>query len=160
MKYDESRRLPYLAMLDRLKAFLNHGQAVLVTCGYSFIDQHLNEVILQGLNGNPTAICFGLLYGERSGSPEAVTRATKQPNLNLLAVDGAVLGTIEGEWESIEKKDHHLDGIAAASGALPGRATCPEERNKFLLGDFAALGNFLAHQLAETNLVEDNTDGK
>ncbi|MBK6958008.1 MAG: SIR2 family protein [Nitrosomonas sp.] len=59
LKYDQSRRLPYLAMLDRLKNFLARGQAVLVTCGYSFADEHLNEVIFQGLRSNPTAICFG-----------------------------------------------------------------------------------------------------
>lgn len=33
LKYDQSRRMPYLAMLDRLRAFLSRGQAVLVTCG-------------------------------------------------------------------------------------------------------------------------------
>ena len=34
LTYEESRRMPYLAMLDRLRAFLSHGQAVLATCGY------------------------------------------------------------------------------------------------------------------------------
>ena len=61
LKYDQSRRMPYLAMLDRLRDFLARGQGVLVTCGYSFADQHLNEVILHGLRSNPTAIC-SLIY--------------------------------------------------------------------------------------------------
>ncbi len=34
LKYDQSRRMPYLAMLDRLREFLARGQAVVVTCGY------------------------------------------------------------------------------------------------------------------------------
>ena len=72
LKYDESRRLPYLAMLDRLKAFFTNGQAVLITCGYSFSDQHLNETILQGLSGNPTANCFGLIYGNKEDASEGV----------------------------------------------------------------------------------------
>jgi hypothetical protein len=155
LKYDESRRMPYLAMLDRLRAFLNHGQAVLVTCGYSYGDQHLNEVILQGLNGNPTAVCFGLLYGERGGSPEAVKRATMQANLSILAVDGAVLGTVEGDWDVLEKATHPLHDLAVVQGALTGRTSAPNNRSKFLLGDFATFGKFLAHQLSHLDLFEE-----
>jgi len=157
LKYDQSRRLPYLAMLDRLKAFLTRGQAVLITCGYSFSDQHLNEVILQGLAGNPTAICFGLLHGDRSNYPEAVSRARKQSNLSLLAVDGAVLNTIERDWRSDKRDDHLLHGLAVQTGKFGDRTTCPDERCKFLLGDFKAFGLFLAHHLAQS---EDSGEGK
>ena len=149
LKYDESRRMPYLAMLDRLRAFLSQGQAVLITSGYSFGDQHLNEVILQGLNGNPTAICFGLIYGELKGSLEAVRRARSQANLSILAVDGAVLGTLEGAWESEEKAGHPMHGLAVQQGDLGTRTGAPKDQSKFLLGDFATLGKFLAYQLTD-----------
>ena len=56
LKFDQSRIMPYLAMQDRLRAFLARGQAVLITCGYSFADSHLNQAIQQGLQGNPTAV--------------------------------------------------------------------------------------------------------
>jgi hypothetical protein len=157
LKYDESRRMPYLAMLDRLRTFLTHGQAVLVTCGYSFGDQHLNEVILQGLSGNPTAVCFGLLFGDRGISSEAVARARKQPNLSLLAVDGAVLGTVEGDWETVDKSGHAMHGVAVQTGALKGRTSCPDAQNKFILGDFMAFGKFLAQQLSQLDSIEGNT---
>lgn len=62
LKYEESRRMPYYAMQDRLGHFLAAGQAVLVTCGYSFVDKHLRAIILERLSANPWAICFGLLY--------------------------------------------------------------------------------------------------
>ena len=157
LKYDQSRRLPYLAMLDRLKAFLARGQAVLITCGYSFSDQHLNEVILQGLTGNPTAICFGLLYGDRASYPEAVSRARKQSNLSLLAVDGAVLNTIERDWHSDKKEEHLLHGLAVQAGEMSDRTLSPAERCKFLLGDFKSFGLFLAHHLGHS---EESGDGK
>ena len=35
LKYDQSRQMPYLAMIDRLRAFLRSEQCVLLTCGYS-----------------------------------------------------------------------------------------------------------------------------
>ncbi len=148
LKYLESRRMPYLAMMDRLKTFLSRGQAVLVTCGYSFSDEHLNEAILQGLAANPTAVCFALLFGDRKTAPNAVTKARKHSNLRLLATDGAVLGTIEADWHSDEKREHVLHGVAVQTGEMMSRTSAPAERCKFLLGDFASLGRFLAQQIA------------
>ena len=151
LKYDESRRLPYLAMLDRLKAFLANGQAVLITCGYSFSDQHLNEAILQGLSGNPTAICFGLIYGDRTSSPVGVQKARIHPNLSLLAADGAVIGSIERDWRSDEQSEHPLHSVAIKSGEMAHRTSAPVEQSKFLLGDFKRFGEFLARQLTQSN---------
>jgi hypothetical protein len=62
LKYDQSRRQPYLAMMDRLKAFLKKPGAILVSCGFSYRDQHINEIIDQSLRGNPTASVQGLLF--------------------------------------------------------------------------------------------------
>jgi hypothetical protein len=142
LKYDQSRRLPYLAMLDRLRDFLSRGQAVIVCCGYSFADQHLNEVIMNGLRSNPTAMCFGLLYGNRKDYPEAVRCATRQPNLSILAADGAVLGTLNRDWDIGFQDTHPLHSIAVS------KITENEvEKCTFGLGDFKKLGQFLAHQL-------------
>lgn len=143
LKYDESRRLPYLAMLDRLRDFLGRGQTVLVTCGYSFSDQHLNEVILNGLRGNATAVCIALMHSPRKEYPEAISRALKQPNLSLLAADGAVLGTVERDWRPDEQTGHPLHDLAVKGppgGA--GTGNC-----QFALGDFAKFGAFLTYQL-------------
>jgi hypothetical protein len=148
LKYDQSRRMPYLAMLDRLRAFLCGGQAVMVTCGYSFSDQHLNDVIIQGLRGNPNAVCYALIFGDRNTVPEVVARAKRQANLNLLAADGAVFGTTERPWHSSTNNEHPLHSLAIQSGAMGLRSTAPESQCKFLLGDFKAFGDFLAQQLS------------
>src|SRR5258708_30711498 len=75
LKYDQSRRMPYLAMIDRLRAFFRKGDRsrglggpVLVICGYSFGDSHLNEVLLDGLRGNQSADAFVLTYSDRDSS--------------------------------------------------------------------------------------------
>lgn len=141
LKYDQSRRMPYLAMLDRLRSFLSRGQVVLITCGYSFSDQHLNDVITQGLRGNPTAVCFALMFDDRSKNPIAVENAQKVANLTVLAADGAVVGTINRDWIGAEKPDHPLHGLAVR-GPDSARAQC-----SLALGDFRSLGNFLAMQL-------------
>lgn len=97
LKYDQSRRMPYLAMLDRLKAFF-HGKDAprLVVCGYSFLDDHLNEILLDGLRGNRNAQCFALMYSKLKCHERAVDFALKHSNLTVLAWDGAVVGTRPG----------------------------------------------------------------
>ncbi|MDO9566190.1 MAG: SIR2 family protein [Candidatus Desulfaltia sp.] len=150
LKYEQSRRMPYLAMLDRLRSFLIRGQAVLITCGYSFSDQHINDVILQALGGNPTAICFGLFFGDRANvSQEAILQIRSQPNFSLLAVDGSILGTTERQWCSDEKIDNPFHGLAVNTGAMKYRTDAPDTCCKFLLGDFSAFGDFLALQLSQ-----------
>lgn len=151
LKYDQSRRMPYLAMLDRLREFLARGQAVLVTCGYSFADQHLNEVILHGLRSNPTAICFGLLFGERSSYADALDKARKHPNLSLLAADGAVLGTVERDWRADEQTGHALHEISVMKKESAENSDSASNNCEFMLGDFKSFGNFLAQQLSRSS---------
>lgn len=148
LKYDQSRRLPYLAMLDRLKAFLapGKGPAVLVTCGFSFADQHLNELILQSLRGNPSAVCYNLLFGEKEDPAysEACACARQQPNLRLLSRNGAIIGTIEGLWKSEPREDHPLKGFIPHKEAVEKEGVLAE--HYVSLGDFSALGGFLLQQ--------------
>lgn len=151
LKYDQSRRLPYLAMLDRLREFLSRGQAVLVTNGYSFADQHLNEVILHGLRSNPTAICFALLYGIRSAYPDALAKARMHPNLSLFAADGAVLGTVERDWRNDEQMVHVLHGISVTKKVPDAGVDGISKNCEFLLGDFKHFGAFLAQQLSRSD---------
>lgn len=148
LKYDQSRRMPYLAMLDRLREFLARGQGVLVTSGYSFADQHLNEVILHGLRSNPTAMCFGLLHGPRAGYADAISKARMHPNLSLLAKDGAVLGASERDWRTDPQDAHPLHGVSVSAQAAPAAAGAAAKPCEFLLGDFKHLGEFLARQLS------------
>jgi hypothetical protein len=68
--------------------------------------------------------------------------------LSLLAVDGAVLNTIERDWRSDKKEEHLLHGLAVVTGEMKERTSSPAEHCKFLLGDFKAFGLFLAQHLA------------
>lgn len=158
LKYDQSRRMPYLAMLDRLRDFLARGQAVLVTCGYSYADQHLNEVILHGLRSNPTAICFGLLFGARSSYADALDMARKQPNLSILAADGAVLGTVERDWRADEQTSHALHGISVTKKMAAETTDAASINCEFMLGDFKNFGSFLAQQLSRSSEEQAGTN--
>ena len=150
LKYDQSRRMPYLAMLDRLKAFFREGAhaqgfgpPVLVVCGYSFSDEHLNEVLLDGLRGNRSAHCFVLAYSGLGDIRNLVEIAVRQPNLSVIAWDGAVIGTREGRYkvpESASGSDepwHHIEKTTGAG------ATEDEEHMRSRMGDFHYFSLFL-----------------
>jgi SIR2-like domain len=133
LKYDESRKMPYLAMIDQFRGFLRKRRAALVICGFSFGDEHLEDVLLQELEGNPTAAAFALMYGKLEDHGRAVALAEQRPNLSVYARDGAVVGTQKGPWApDAEEKTTEVDlGDFQALGALlaemSGRGTDPSD---------------------------------
>ena len=158
LKYDQSRQMPYYAMLDRLRVFLRSDQCVLLTCGYSFGDEHINAYIGQGLAGNPNAACFGMVFNDRASAPKAVELAKRHANLTLLATDGAVIGTVERDWHTVIRDDNPAYQVTVAKDLVNGRTSAPADRCKWLLGDFAALGHFLSHQLFTRDIEQGAGD--
>ena len=144
LKYDESRRMPYLAMIDRLRAFLKKPSPALVLCGYSFRDDHLNEVIVQGLQGTQTATAFALLYDEISVYAKAKDLARGRPNLSLLARDGGFISGQEVKWPEIDAESVPANGTSGM--AWPPIDPADEQGKRtthFTLGDFLEFGKFL-----------------
>lgn len=139
LKYDQSRRMPYLAMIDRLRTFFRESNSVLVLCGYSFADEHLNEVLIDGLRANRSAHCFALMYPQLSSCGTALDHAKKNPNLSVLAEDGAVIATRSAAYKPLDSSD--MAGIEVTLGA--GGASGPA-RSRF--GDFHFFGLFLEQQ--------------
>ena len=129
-KYQQSRQMPFFAMLDRLKAFLNRPGAALVVCGYSFADKHFNILLREGLRGNSTAVVFALVYENLAATHPAIPLAEEAPNFLLLAKDAAVIGGSRKLWKT---------------------SNDPTEPTNCPLGDFAELGKFLAGISGQAN---------
>jgi len=142
LKYEQSRKMPYLAMMDRLKKFLSTSSSALIVVGYSFRDQHLNDMIIQSLQGTPSAAVFALMHGPLSNYSIGIKLARERGNLSILAADGAVTGTKEQIWKEMEEKpDTILPG-----GAVEWKKGSKEEdpwRACFKLGDFYSFGALL-----------------
>jgi len=151
--------MPYLAMLDRLKDFLMSGSAALFLCGYSFSDDHINNVIVQTLRNNPTGIAFGFLYGELEDPKyqKAIECAKSVSNLSLIAFDKAVIGRNIGRL--VLKDEGTIVDIPAEIVRLTpkkgeeGKHTEPKSA-ELLLGDFAKFGQFLRE--ISSNQKEEN----
>jgi len=151
LKYEESRKMPYLALIDQLSRFIRKKSSLLILSGYSFHDGHLNDTIVNALKANPTGMVLGLMYGryhsEVSGKsvesyPDAYKLAEKQHNLNIWTDDKAIIGTSLGDWKKINMEDEDVD--------LSGFVSGDEQREGAVdigalvkLGDFSEFTNFL-----------------
>jgi hypothetical protein len=134
--------MPYIAMMDRLRRFLSTPSSALIIVGYSFRDQHLNDVIVQGLQGTPSAVVFALMCDPLSNCPTAISLAKERANLCLIAKDGAVIRTKETLWgEAEEQPDLTLPGGAVEWTKGPGAND--SWKATFNLGDFRIFGSFL-----------------
>lgn len=168
LKYDQSRKMPYLALIDRLNKFLRQSSAVLITSGYSFSDDHLNDTILNALRANPTAMVIGLIYGTLSTNTEindgeeivikttikynkALKLAEDVFNLSIWTLDEAVIGGLRAKWKPTRIDIDAGENIANAVKPKEVLTLNEEEKRtgekiiqyEFHLGDFAILGDFL-----------------
>ena len=144
LKYLDSRRMPYLAMVDRLRQFLMCPNAKLILCGYSFRDKHINETIIQGLQYSQTSVAFALLFGRIEEYEEITKDATKQSNLNVLARNGGIIGGSRVEW-SEQDSASVLANDDVAIALTPAKANNDQNKQvvEFELGDFEIFGKFL-----------------
>ena len=131
--------MPYLAMMDRLRQFLSTPSSALVVIGYSFGDQHLNDLMIQGSQGIPI---FALMYGRLDDHTHAIDLACKRPNLSLIAADGAVVGTKKALWEEFsEEPTSNLPRGTIEWTKQSSSNDC--WKALFGLGDFVRFGSFL-----------------
>jgi hypothetical protein len=149
LKYEQSRRMPYLAMVDRLRAFFRDANPVLVVCGYSFGDDDLNEVLLDGLRGNRSAHCFALAYPSISECAVVASHAGKLANLTVLARDAAVVGTRRGAYKPVDPTTSGL-GTGHEAGSESG-GPLGVSAGLCTLGDFHHFTLFLETQFGVKN---------
>ena len=179
LKYDQSRKMPYLALIDRLNSFLRQNSAVLIMTGYSFSDEHLNDCILNALRANPTSMVIALLYGnlttihEEVNDSEKVTKTTinypralelaeSKSNLSIWTFDEAVIGGLRAIWrpsKPFEPEENIGDAvIAKVREVVDGEGNSTGEKtteHEFRLGDFAVLGNFLQELIGKEQLKNE-----
>jgi hypothetical protein len=146
-KYDESRKQPYASILNRLGRLLDSPDGVLlVVLGYSFGDQHINEVIFDALGDRDGAHVFALQHEELPDNHPLIARAMALPNLLVYGPETAVLGGDRRPWilnEAVEDRTAELLDIPFDSDAVPDPDVI-ERTGRFRLGDFNYFTKFLA----------------
>jgi len=143
-KYDSSKKQPFIAYFDRLKNYLLSGELLFVFTGYSFSDQHINEIIFNCLrqNNRLTVLVF---FFQDSEVDNLYKQTSSYMNLNVFGPKKAIINGNLGEWEysaSDLKPNEKLDSYWDTA------------ENKFKLGDFNELVNFFITNSGKKDTIE------
>lgn len=145
-KYDESRKMPYLALMDRLVTSLSVDGTLLVTSGYSWSDQHINATILTALDTYPSNAVVALSFVELDEVPHLVELARSRSNLLVIGPREGILRGQRRRWalpQVMSTAAASFLDIAFDSDAIPEE----EDRQvtgRMRLGDFSSFCAFLA----------------
>jgi len=136
LKYDEPRKQPYLALLDRLGRVLDRDDSLLITCGYSFADQHINALIFGVLESRERANVVALQFDSLDETQPAVQFATRVPRLLVAGPGHAVIRGALRPWNCTKPQ---------GSDPVGGSVKYPKEGEvSMTLGDFNAFCTFLS----------------
>jgi hypothetical protein len=104
-KYSQSRKQPFITLQDHLRGFLISGEVLFVIHGYSYSDEHLNEILFQSLRSNQHLSIITFVY---ENLPDQYQQYGKDfRNLSFYSPDKLCRGGIVYEWDkpSRKKKD-------------------------------------------------------
>ena len=150
LKYQESRKMPYTAIIDRFSKALNQNNSLLITCGYSFGDQHLNSIIYTALDTKQTSNVVCLRFGEITPDDELVGIAQEKPNLTVVAQNGGVISGKWGSWKLLQplspKTDSFMRFVFKNDPPGEGQEDTPLT-GQVLLGDFNSFCGLLQTML-------------
>ncbi len=97
-KYEESRRVPFVVLQDRLRRSLHEPETLVVIAGYSFSDDHLNDLIFDAASRRQRSEFVVFCY---SDIPAALAKhAVITPNLQVASGREAILCGVRSEWEA------------------------------------------------------------
>jgi len=150
-KYDESRKQPYMAYMDRLSRILNSEHALLIACGYSFSDEHINAILYGALDNRSTANIIAFQFEDLDENDKLIDAAVRRSNLTVIGPNGGVISGIWGVWQltqPVDSKTCSFMDSAFDSNALPEDEGSPAAESEDLkgrmrLGDFNWFCRFL-----------------
>ncbi len=148
-KYDSSRKQPFIAYFDRFKNYLLNGELLFFFSGYSFSDEHINEIIFNSLRQNNRLSITVFLYNDVEVEDLSKVSAPYL-NLTVYGPTKAIINGVLGEWQfdkdickQNEKSDLYWD----------------EKEKNFLLGDFVRLVTFFISNSNKEISIEENING-
>jgi hypothetical protein len=146
-KYESSRKQPFIAYFDRLKNYLVECEGIFIVAGYSFCDEHINDVIFNGLKQNNRLNVIAFMYSDNE-IERLKKYATQHLNLTAYFPKKAIVGGLSGEWipnfAYNDKNESFWD--------------C--EKKEFTLGDFSNLVDFLIENSSKKAKIQKEFDDK
>lgn len=124
-KYADSRRVPFVVLMDRFRQSLLDTETVLIVIGYSFGDQHINELIFDAARRSPRSEVIAMCRSVRTVL-RAQSVATR--NITVYGAAEAIVGGRHAQWSG----DGDIEHVWHAG--------------KFLLGNFDSFSAFMSQK--------------
>ncbi len=128
-KYESSRKQPFTSYFDRLRDFSLSGEGVFIISGYSFSDEHINELIFSCLKQNNRLHVLAFFYSDEP-IKKIVEEHKNYPNLTMIGKNSASISGVFGGW----------------ANAIPDELIAPfwdDATKSVSLGDYKKLVEFL-----------------
>lgn len=148
-KYNLSRKEPFIAYFDRMKQYLQQGELVYICSGYSFSDQHINDIIFNAMRQNKRLYVMVFCFSDDQVDAMS-SYATAHMNLCVMGPTKMIASGIEREWTYDTSTD-----------ADDGYSLYWDETTKnFTLGDFRKLIEFLIENSGRKSMIGEIVNAK
>lgn len=160
LKYRQTQKLPYTALIERLRKFLLEPDSLLITCGFSFSDVHLYNVIDESLSYNRASAAIAFRFGSLEDESSASNLALHRSNMSVYASNGAIINCIQAPWQPSDSPTPSWKPIRSIFWGTRKADQDP----LFLLGDFSAFVKYIVLTRAEykpeksSNTIESYND--
>jgi len=178
LKYEQSRKMPYLALIDKLDSFIRQKSSLLILSGYSFNDEHLNDTIINALKANPSAMVIGLMFGkfmnEKFSIPSFVTGKNifnAIPSASNLKIDHTCGKARYPKAYKLAENRHNLSiwtDDKAIIGTNPGEWMLSNKEHSFSdfinsdenirMGNFSVLTDFLKTLINSDRYIQNKLE--
>jgi hypothetical protein len=137
--------------MDRLSRVLNSEHALLITCGYSCGDEHINAILFGALDNRNTANVIALQFKDLNENDSLIDSALRRSNLTVIGPNGGVISGIWGLWQLTQPVDSKTCSFMDSgfdSNALPEdegfpAAASADLKGRMRIGDFNWFCRFL-----------------
>ncbi|MBU2509742.1 SIR2 family protein [bacterium] len=149
-KYDSSKKQPFISYFDRLKSVLLSGERLFIFSGYSFSDQHINEIIFNSLRQNNRLFILVFFYQD-SEVEELYKVSSPYLNLTVFGPTKTIINGTLGEWEYKE------DDLKQNENS---ESYWDNTSNRLTLGDFNRFVDFLVTNSGKKENIEEIASGQ
>lgn len=173
IKYHHSKKQPYESLMDRLSNFLKVDDSLLIVCGYSFGDEHINARIKSALSTNTSSHVIFLLF-DKQKQDEKISYLLNQQHpiyeyaianrkISVYGMESAIIGGKLAKWklrreptpDDTVQVNLYFDESFDDSKELGEHEVGTEDwtgEGEFVLPDFAKLTAFLNTFALENNI--------
>lgn len=146
-KYDSSRKQPFIAYFDRLKNYLSEEELLFIISGYSFSDQHINEIIFNSLRQNNRLFIIVFSYSD-SSVEDLYELSSSFLNISAFGPNKAIINGELKEWIFTKDENENYDSY------------WDENEDELMIGDFNKLVNFFITNSGKKETIEHIVNDK